>query len=35
MSDGWFAILMIILIFAISIGSALLANCMLLNEICS
>ena len=35
MSDGWFAVLMIVLIFAISIGSALLANCFLLNEICS
>jgi len=35
MSDGWFALLMIILIFGISIGSALLANCLLLNEICS
>jgi len=35
MSDGWFAILMIALIFALSIGSALVANCLLLNEICS
>ena len=35
MSDGWFALLMIILIFGISMGSALLANCLLLNEICS
>ena len=35
MSDGLFAVLMIVLIFAISIGSALLANCLLLNEICS
>ena len=35
MSDGWFAALMIILIFGISMGSALLANCLLLNEICS
>ena len=35
MSDGFFAVLMIVLIFAISIGSALLANCLLLNEICS
>jgi hypothetical protein len=35
MSDGWFAVLMIVLIFALSIGSALIANCLLLNEICS
>jgi len=35
MSDVWFAILMMVLIFGISVGSALLANCLLLNEICS
>jgi len=35
MSDGWFAVLMIILIFVLSMGSALVANCLLLNEICS
>ncbi len=35
MSDGWFAVLIIALIFSISMGAALLANCMLLNEICS
>ena len=35
MSDGWFAVLMMALILGISLGSALLANCLLLNEICS
>jgi hypothetical protein len=35
MSDGWFAVLMIVLIFSLSLGSALLANCLLLDEICS
>ena len=35
MSDGWFAILMIVLILGISLGAALVANCVLLNEICS
>ena len=35
MNDGWFAALMILLIFGIFIGGALLANCVLLDEICS
>ena len=35
MKDGWFAVLMIELIMGLALGSALLANCVLLNEICS
>ena len=35
MKDGWFAVLMIALIMGLALGSALLANCVLLNEICS
>jgi len=33
-NEMWFAVAMIILIFSITIGSALIANCMLLDEIC-
>ena len=35
MKDGWFAVLMIALIMGLALGAALLANCVLLNEICS
>jgi uncharacterized membrane protein len=31
----WFAVGMIILIFTLTIGATLLANCMLLDEVCS
>ena len=34
MNDKWFALLMITLIFTLTIGAALLANCVLLDEIC-
>lgn len=30
----WFAVLMIAVILGIALGSALIANCMLLDEIC-
>ena len=35
MSDGWFAVAMIAMILVLFLGSALLANCILLDEICS
>ena len=35
MSDGWVAVLMIAMVFTLFLGSALVANCILLDEICS
>ena len=35
MSDSWFAVLMIAFILTLYLGSALVANCILLDEICS
>ncbi len=34
MSDNWFAVLMMVLILCLGLGSGLLANCLLLDEIC-
>ena len=34
-SEVWFAVGMIVLIFTITIGASLIANCILLEEICS
>ncbi len=35
MSDSWFAVLMVVFILTLFLGSALVANCILLDEICS
>jgi|10_taG_2_1085330.scaffolds.fasta_scaffold93203_2 hypothetical protein len=35
MNDMWFAALAILLILTVTLGSALFANCLLLNEICA
>jgi len=35
MNDKWFAVCMIVFIMTLFLGSALLANCILLDEICS
>ena len=34
MNDKWFAILMIMLIFSVTIGAVLWGNCIALDEIC-
>ena len=34
MNDKWFAVCMIVFIMTLFLGSALLANCILLDEIC-
>ena len=34
MNDSWFAVLIIVFILILFLGSALLANCILLDEIC-
>ena len=34
MSENWFAVLIMVFILCLGLGSALLANCFLLDEIC-